>query len=428
MSPDLLRIRQDGELHEADTIARLARRLTEDLAPFAGCRVALASARVRDIVATMIACQSIGCELLLLRDSLPDDSSLWAHWDVAARFDDALAIRPLPSARRLDTGFHLVLTTSGTTGQPKAARHSLDRLLGRIRPPKSGATDAVWLLTYHPASFAGMQVLLTALVSGGTLAACTHATVPDLARVALDARPTHISGTPTFWRGFLLALGGRAAELPLKQVTLGGETVDQATLDRISAVYPSAGIAHIYASTEAGALFAVRDGQAGFPAGWLGQVTDGIELRLNGDMLEVRSPRMMQGYLSGGPPSPVGDGEWLSTGDLVEVRADRTLFMGRIDSVINVGGAKVFPEEVEAVLLECAGVAEARVFGKSNPITGQLVVAEVVLSDSSLNVDATRADIQRHARSRLPAFKVPRVLTVKDRIVVSASGKKQRVQ
>jgi hypothetical protein len=115
--------------------------------------------------------------------------------------------------------------------------------------------------------------------------------VGTFAEVALVRKPTHVSGKPTFWRGFLLALGARAGEVPLACATLGGEAVDQGTLDRIAHAFPGVAIGHIYAATEAGALFAVRDGKAGFPADWLESGVDGVTLRIVDGMFEVSSPR-----------------------------------------------------------------------------------------------------------------------------------------
>jgi acyl-CoA synthetase (AMP-forming)/AMP-acid ligase II len=381
-------------------------------------RVALVSQRCETICAALLACEQAGAELLLLR------SAVKGEWGVAGTLNEELEVVSSPGGGA-PIGFGVLLTTSGTTGAPKLVRHSMERLLGRIRTAPASET-ARWLLTYHPASFAGLQVLLTALLSGSKIGAVSEGGVPELVVAALEVKPTHISGTPTFWRAFLIALGDRATELPLRQATLGGEMVDQQVLDRLRLTFPRVGITHIYASTEAGALFAVKDAKAGFPARWLEEEVEGVALRIHNGALEVRSPRAMLGYASGEASPGLSDG-WLGTGDLVEQTGDRVYFRGRQDSMISVGGAKLTPEEVEAILLEVPGVNEARAFGVKNPITGQVVGVEI-LAEPGINRDELRAAVVRHAMARLPAYKVPRSIRFVDSMKLSQAGKKTRSQ
>lgn len=312
-------------------------------------------------------------------------------------------------------GFSVTLESSGTTGTPKRLRHDFTRLRGRLR----GVAEegARWLLTYDPGAFAGLQVMLTAAAAGAVLIAVPGSgagTIAALAQAARRHAVTHVSGTPSFWRAFLMALGD--ADLPLAAVTLGGEAADQPLLDRLAERFPHARLRHIYASTEAGALFAVADGRAGFPAAWLDAAPDGLALRITDGVLEVRSPRAAPGAVD-------ADG-WLSTGDLVERRGDRVLFAGRLDGLVNVGGVKVSPEAVERCLLTVDGVADAAVVAVPSPITGHLLTATIVpvpgADDSALRV-ALRA-----ATADLPPAARPRALTFADHIPLSAAGKKSR--
>jgi acyl-coenzyme A synthetase/AMP-(fatty) acid ligase len=142
-------------------------------------------------------------------------------------------------------------------------------------------------------------------------------------------------------------------------------------------------------------------------------------------MLEVRSPRAMEGYVtSTGRPALTEDG-WLLTHDLVEERGDRVVFLGRADTLINVGGAKVSPDEIESLLLTVPGVAEVRVSGAANPISGQVITADVILSPGS-DKESVRRAITTRARAELAPFKVPRVIRFVDVIAHSAAGKKSR--
>jgi acyl-coenzyme A synthetase/AMP-(fatty) acid ligase len=213
-------------------------------------------------------------------------------------------------------------------------------------------------------------------------------------------------------------------QLPtVKQATLGGEAVDQTTLDRIRRALPQARITHIYASTEAGVVFSVNDARAGFPVAWLREGAQGSQLRIRDGLLEVRTTRQMAGYLGSSATMPIVDDGWLRTGDRVAIDGDRVCFLGRHDSVINVGGAKVDPFSVESFLLDLEGVAEARVTGVRNQISGFVVAADIVLAPG-VDSGPARERIQSECYKRLPRTHVPRLLRIVDAIPVLESGKK----
>jgi acyl-coenzyme A synthetase/AMP-(fatty) acid ligase len=203
---------------------------------------------------------------------------------------------------------------------------------------------------------------------------------------------------------------------------MGGEAADQATLDRVKAAFPNARITHTYASTEAGVVFAVHDGREGFPVSFLQQSAHGIQLRIRDGFLEIKTPDKMQGYVSD-TAQPVLDDGWLTTSDRCDVVGDRVIIAGRADSTINVGGYKVYPLAIEKLILSQPGVAEARVYGVPNPISGALVAADVVLSPGE-NPTAARPRILSACREQLASFQVPRVLQFVAAIEARASGKK----
>ncbi|MBP2315844.1 ANL family adenylate-forming protein [Azospirillum soli] len=358
--------------------------------------------RPTTVVAALAAAERAGVALLLKRHKalLPSGKK---DWDEGA-------------ANGRTSGFSVLLETSGTTGTPKRARHDFERLRGRLRG--TADSSARWLLTYDSGAFAGLQVILTALASGATLIAVPGANAADLARAAVRHGATHISGTPSFWRAFLMTLGNERP--PLTSITLGGEAADQPLLDRLQERFPNAKLRHIYASTEAGALFAVTDGRAGFPAAWLETGVDGVGLRIRDGVLEVNSPRAMLGYADAAGLSE----DWLSTGDVVERRGDRVLFAGRLDGRVNVGGVKVSPEAVEQLLLAVPGVLDALVRPAANPITGHILTASVVPL-SGVEEAALRAAI-RDASAALPPAARPRVISMVENIPLGSAGKKKR--
>ncbi|MDZ5649241.1 AMP-binding protein [Nitrospirillum sp. BR 11828] len=316
------------------------------------------------------------------------------------------------------SGFSLVLETSGTTGAPKRLRHDFARLTARIQPGRG--RGCTWLATFDPGGYAGLQVLLTVLRGGGTLVDGEAHDVPAQAERAARHAVTHISATPSFWRAFLLT----GKKPPLKALTLGGEAVEQTLLDRLAVAFPGATLRHIYASTEAGALFAVSDGLAGFPAAWLETGVEGTDLAIRGEVLHVRGPRLALA-LADGRLLTDADG-WYATGDRVEVVGDRVLFRGREDGVVNVGGVKVMPDAVEALIQAVPGIADAAVRVQASPITGHLLTAQLVAAPDQ--DPAALRPLVVAALAGLPPAARPRRLEFVTELELSPSGKKKRVR
>ena len=403
-----------------------AARAIAGLLPGGVSRLLVQSGDARSIAAHLLAAEARGISLFLAHEHLGAEeveAVVQAHAIEAVSISGQRLRLTAAKPAQVD-GWHIYLMTSGTTNAPKVARHSLSALLGRVGRfiGDQNLQTARWLLTYSPTTFAGMQVILTALATGGCLIVPPSRTVPALREAAAKYGATHISGTPTFWRSLLMLCSSQSALPDLRQITLGGEAVDQKTLNRLRSAFPQARITHIYASTEAGALFSVDDGRSGFPANWLEQPGGDIWLRIQDGELHVRSPRRMEGYASP-HDNPFLDDGWLRTGDLVRQDGDRIQFAGRTDTTINVGGMKVLPLEVEESLLLTEGVVEARVSGVANPIAGQLVVAEIVVEPGRDAQQVAQAAAE-HARAHLAAYKVPRSIRVVDSIATSQAGKK----
>ena len=318
------------------------------------------------------------------------------------------------------------LFTSGTTGPPKLALHTLRTLSGAIQRGAPPAGDAVWSTFYDIRRYGGLQILLRALIGGGSmLLSGAHEEVRDFLARAGAAGVTFISGTPTHWRRALLC--PLAAGIAPPDVRLSGEVADQAILDKLRATYPGARVCHAFASTEAGVAFDVGDGLAGFPAHWVGATRGGVELLVADGTLRIRSPRTASRYL-GEPAGPLmaTDG-FVDTKDIVELRSDRYHFAGRRDGVINVGGLKVHPEEVEAVVNRHPGVEMSLVRAKRSPIIGAVVVVDVVLSADAVapgqGTKALEAAILDSCRQGLAAHKVPAAVRVVPSLTVNAAGK-----
>jgi len=342
---------------------------------------------------------------------------------------DQTSVQPVRQnlQRRRTQDTEWILLTSGTTGVPKLVVHSFDSLAGALPRHPASVKPMVWSTFYDIRRYGGLQIYLRAVLSGSplVLSDAGEPTRDFLARAGA-AGVTHISGTPSHWRRALMS--GDTALIAPEYVRLSGEVADQTVLDALRAAYPSARIAHAFASTEAGVAFDVNDGLAGFPADLVGKAGGAIEMKVEDGTLRIRSGRTAARYLGAAASQlAAGDG-YVDTGDLVELADGRYYFRGRKGGIINVGGLKVYPEEVESVLNADPRVRMSLVKARRNPLTGSLVVAEVVLADSENTSDAetaekVKSDLLNACRRVLAAHKVPALLRFVPALEMTAAGK-----
>ncbi len=315
-----------------------------------------------------------------------------------------------------------VLSTSGTSGVPKLVLHTFAGLTAAIAPVDP-ARPLVWGTFYDIRRYGGMQIFLRAMLAGCTLVlSAAEEVLGDHLRRLDEAGVTHLSGTPSHWRRVLMSSSAHA--IAPVTVRLSGEIADQAILDGLAEVYPAAAIGHAYASTEAGVGFEVKDGREGFPAAYLD--ADGpAAMRIEDGSLRIRSPRMARCYLGSAAPALTDAGGYVDTGDMVEQRGDRLFFVGRRGGIINVGGLKVHPEEVEAVINRHEAVRMSLVKSRRSPITGAVVVAEVVLRGATAP-ERVRDEIMAACRDALPVHKRPATIRFVAALDVTPAGKLSR--
>ncbi|MGH9717532.1 MAG: class I adenylate-forming enzyme family protein [Candidatus Acidiferrales bacterium] len=320
----------------------------------------------------------------------------------------------------------VTILTSGSTGRPKAVRHTWTSLCRPVRS-KSSTMAPRWLQTYRPNLYAGMQVLLQCLLGHGALLLPPEGGPPSsIIEFAAENGVEYISATPSYWRRLLISCDSQLlARMHLRQITLGGEVVDQSILDTLKQHFPGVRLTHIYATTELGRCFAVIDGQAGFPATFLGGPSeDGIELNIVDGELFAKSGNAMQCYDGGDSPIRA-DSPWFATGDVVEVVGRRVRFVGRKSEMINVGGNKVYPVEVESVIRNVPGVCDVRVYGRSSSISGQLVACEIV-PESGRDATGLKNEVRQACNASLEAYQLPRLIEFVQQIELSAAQKTVR--
>lgn len=312
-----------------------------------------------------------------------------------------------------------LLPTSGTTGTPKLIAHTFTTLTRSMNTRRIG-DDYTWGSLYSLRRFAGLQVFLQSWMCGTPLILNEEgADLHDVLSRFIDLGCNALSATPSMWRK--LAMHPLFDRLTLKQITLGGEIVDQAVLDMLAKHFPGARITHIYASTEAGVGFAVRDNRAGFPADYLLQPPLGVAMRIDEHNHLWFGAKLVQSLAAG------AENVWIDSGDVVEMQADRVRFLGRANGSINVGGNKVMPEEIELVIKELPDVAFVQVRARKSAMLGSLVEAAITPTPGTVLDTAFKKQVTAHCRARLDGFKVPAFIVAGDAIELNVSGKLSRM-
>ena len=293
----------------------------------------------------------------------------------------------------------LVLFSSGSTGESKAAVHDLTGLLEKFKVSRHRMNSLTFLLFDH---IGGVNTMLYQLSNGGCIVTIRDrdpdSVLATIERHRVDLLPT----SPTFLNLVLLSEAYKRHDLSsLKTITYGTEPMPESTLKRLHHLIPNVRLLQTYGLSEVGIL---RSRSKSSDSLWVKVGGEGFDTRVVDGVLHIKAESAMQGYLNA--PSPFTEDGWFNTGDLVEVDDEFVRFMGRESEVINVGGEKVYPAEVESVIQEMDYVSEATVYGEENAIIGNIVCARVRLSrDEDSRGFASR--LREYCRTRLQPYKVP---------------------
>lgn len=311
-----------------------------------------------------------------------------------------------------DENWKLTTFTSGTTGIPKMVTHNRSSIFRNIRE-NDLCSKHVWAFAYNPAHYAGIQVLLQAFVNRNPMVQFFDMSVKDVDKNLSENNVTHISATPSFIRQFLLPLTG-CYDI-VESISSGGEAFDTSITDRLREIFPKAKIKSIYASTEAGTLFSGENGIFKISERLRGLVKIGNnnELLIHNSLLN---------NINGGFDAL----EWYNTGDLVEfVSNDHFKIVGRSSDVVNIGGYKVNPLEIEAEILNVSGVIDVMVCGRKNSVMGNILACCVKINNT-LTENNAEDIIVGFLKNRLDEWQIPRVFRVVEEITYTQSGKKVR--
>ncbi len=314
----------------------------------------------------------------------------------------------------------LVLFSSGTAGEPKAMLHDQDRLLTRYPPkPEKDLRQLLFLFFDH---IGGFDTLFRAIANGSTLVIPKDRSPESVARLIATHQITILPTTPTFLNLILLHQLNETYDLSsLKVIAFGAEPMPTSLLNRLREAFPKVDFQQKFGTSETGAvqvISAVND-EIAFKI-----MDHTVEAKIEEGELYLKSSSSVLGYLN--HPDPFTDDRWFPTGDLVEEQAEGAIrILGRKTEIINVGGNKVHPIEIEDVLLNHHAVIDARVYGKANTLTGQWVEAEVIL-DPDRETVPSKLDLKKHCSDSLDAYKVPAKIHFVDQVSQTANFKKKR--
>ena len=304
----------------------------------------------------------------------------------------------------------ITIFTSGTTGQPKKVVHTVQTLTRSVRLGER-YRGQVWAYAYNPTHMAGLQVFFQAFENLNTLINVFNKQRSEVYELIAEYSVTHISATPTFYR---LLLPFEKAYESVIRVTLGGEKSDQHLYDSIVKIFPSAKINNVYASTEAGSLFAAKGDCFQIPE------------KIRDKFTVVDDELLIHKSLLGRSDSFKFEGDYYHSGDLIEwVDKESGLFRfkSRKNELINVGGYKVNPGEVEDVISAIDGVMQVLVYGKANSVLGNVLCADIQLEAGS---ELTNVDIKKALASQLQDFKIPRRIKFVEQFELTRTGKLKR--
>lgn len=315
----------------------------------------------------------------------------------------------------------LILFSSGSCGPPKAMAHDLTSLVDSyaLRRPRH-LRVLLFLLFDH---IGGLNTLLLGL-AGLLCLVVPHSREPgEIAALIAKRQVNVLPASPTFLNLLLLSGAPDHCDLSsLRIITYGTEPMPQPLLARLRLAFPKVKFLQTFGTSETGISQTSSESSG---STWMRIDDPNVEVRVVEGELWLRSKTQILGYLNYPMHNFTSDG-WFKTGDLVETSSDGSLrIIGRQSSLINIGGLKVLPEEVEAVLLEMPEIADCVVFGEANPITGQAVVAQIVLSPGA-DPNSIKSLMRAHCRARLAPYKIPIRLRISDRTSFSGRFKKMR--
>jgi acyl-CoA synthetase (AMP-forming)/AMP-acid ligase II len=312
----------------------------------------------------------------------------------------------------------LVLFSSGSTGKPKGILHDFNLVIEKFRKQRLAVVAIPFLMIDH---FGGINTILAITASLGTVVTVSDRSVPKICEAIAHYKVELLPATPSFLTLLIAShLQSNYDLSSLKRITYGTEVMPQSTLDRLIKAFPKVVFQQTYGLSEVGVL---RSQSRGDGTLWVRIGGEGFQTKIVNNVLWIKSEYAMVGYLNA--PSEFDADGWFNTQDQVEVDGDYFRILGRVTDLINVGGQKVYPTEVENVILEMDNIQDVAVFGEKHALLGQIVVAKVIL-ETPETLESLKKRVRHVCLAKLAAFKVPAKFILAEGVLHSARQKKIR--
>lgn len=398
-----------------------------------GCVVTVAGDYSPSSVACMIALIRLNCVFVpLARESIAQRDNFReiaeTDFDIEIDLEDNAQVRKLPYRRnhtlleqlRARNEAGLMIFSSGSTGKPKAILHALPPILEKFRKPRHSYRTVCFLLFDH---IGGFNTLFYTLGNLGCIVAPGDRSVSKVCRAVERYRAELLPTSPSFLNLMLMARAYEQFDLSsLKLITYGTEVMPERTLQAVSAALPNVTLQQTYGLSELGIL---RSKSASNQSLMVKVGGEDYETKVVNGTLRIRAKCSMLGYLNA--PSPFDADGWFDTGDAVIEDGEYLRILGRHSEIVNVGGQKVYPAEVEKVIAELPNVIDVAVSGEPHLLLGQVVVAVVQLREGIPDLEFKRKMTQ-HCKGRLQPYMVPTKVRVVTDTLVNERFKKIRRQ
>lgn len=324
---------------------------------------------------------------------------------------------------QITSGNHagLVLFSSGTTGVPKVMVHDFSELIFEFKEPRKqkNLNFILFLLFDH---IGGINTLLGCLNNGSQITIPANRNPEYILQLIQDKKIQVLPTSPTFLNLMLMTEDFDKYDLSsLKMITYGTERMPQHLLDRLKVKIPSVKFMQTFGTSETGILKTESKSSTSL---FFRIIDPNYQYKVEDSQLFLKSKNQVSGYVNQESNQFTKEG-WFATGDIVEVDEDGYLkIVGRINKVINVGGLKVLPKEVEDIINQFPEVIDSTVFAKDNAITGQMVCAKVVIKEG-LDEKEMKQAILKKCREELDRYKVPSKLIITHSIDFTTRFKKE---
>ena len=303
----------------------------------------------------------------------------------------------------------LIIFSSGSSGKPKAILHNFSLLINKFKKKRTGFKTLLMLNFDH---IGGINTLLGCLIySEGIAITINNKKTNHVCRVIEKTKAELLPTTPTFLNMLLFSEGYKLYNLSsLKLITFGTEPMQDSLLKKLKKIFPKIYFKQTYGLSEIG-IMRTKDKSNGSLYVKVGG--EDYKIKIIRNYLYVKSKTNMVGYLN--EEQPFDSDGWMNTGDrVIKEKNGYIKILGRDSDLINIGGEKTYPQEIEEVILKNKHVLDTRVYAEKHEIFGTYIIADIILQQKYNKISFNSNTLREHCKKYLPKFKVPSKFVIKN--------------